>query len=93
MEIESVLEKRFFELVETESQKRIMTSTQIMTKKRRRGKEMQMCGNCMKVYDESEYAKCPFCSDDKDEYTHVIVFDRDDGVAKSVPKENAHLYE
>lgn len=21
---------------------------------------MQMCGECMKVYDESEYTKCPF---------------------------------
>ncbi|WP_286905873.1 hypothetical protein [Clostridium sp. UBA1652] len=53
---------------------------------------MQMCGDCMKVYDESEYSKCPFCSDDSDEYTHVIVFDRDAGVAKSVPKKDAHLY-
>jgi len=24
---------------------------------------MQMCGECMRVYDESEYAKCPFCTD------------------------------
>ena len=55
--------------------------------------KMQMCGNCMKVYDESEYAKCPFCCNDKDEYTHVIVFDKDAGVAKSVPKKDAHLYE
>lgn len=54
---------------------------------------MQMCGDCMKVYDESEYTKCPFCSDDKDEYTHVIVFDKKAGIAKSVPKEDAHLYE
>ncbi len=54
---------------------------------------MQMCGDCMKIYDESEYAKCPFCSDDKNEYTHVIVFDKKAGVAKSVPKEDAHLYE
>lgn len=52
---------------------------------------MQMCGNCSKVYDESEYAKCPFCS--KDEYTHVIVFDKKEGIAKSVPKEEAYLYE
>lgn len=37
---------------------------------------MQMCGDCMKVYDECEYAKCPFCSDGNDEYTHVIVFDK-----------------
>lgn len=47
---------------------------------------MQMCGNCMKVYDESEYSKCPFCSDDKDEYMNVIFFDEDTGVEKSVTK-------
>ncbi|MDD4509375.1 MAG: hypothetical protein PHY23_00420 [Oscillospiraceae bacterium] len=52
---------------------------------------MQMCGQCNKVYDESEYAKCPFCS--KEEYTHVIVFDKNDGTAKSVPQEDAQLYE
>lgn len=66
---------------------------QIVTKLMERSeKKMQMCGDCMKVYDESEYSKCPFCSDDSDEYTHVIVFDRDAGVTKSVPKKDAHLY-
>lgn len=34
--------------------------------------EMQMCPDCEKVYDESEYAHCPYCSgelydDDDDE--------------------------
>ena len=32
---------------------------------------MQMCSNCDKVYDESEYSRCPYCSgeleDDDDE--------------------------
>lgn len=23
---------------------------------------MQMCSGCEKVYDESEYSKCPYCS-------------------------------
>lgn len=23
---------------------------------------MQMCPNCDKVYDESEYTRCPYCS-------------------------------
>lgn len=23
---------------------------------------MQMCPNCNKVYDESEYSRCPYCS-------------------------------
>lgn len=54
---------------------------------------MQQCGDCLKVFDESEYARCPFCSDDEDDYTHVIVFDKAAGVAKSVPKDEAHLYE
>jgi RNA polymerase subunit RPABC4/transcription elongation factor Spt4 len=52
-----------------------------------------MCENCNKIYDESEYAKCPFCSIDEDEYTHVIIFDKNAGIAKSVPKEDAYLYE
>lgn len=56
------------------------------------GSEMQQCGDCLKIYDESESAGCPYCSDDGDEYTHVIVFDKDQGVAKSVPKGEAHLY-
>ena len=55
--------------------------------------QMQMCGNCGKVYDESEYSKCPFCHRNKHEYSHVIVYDKKEGKAKSVPKEEAHLYE
>jgi len=51
---------------------------------------MQMCGECMKVYDESEYAKCSFCYKEKDEYMHVIVYDKEAGIAKSVPKEEVH---
>ncbi len=47
----------------------------------------------MAVYDESDYSKCPFCSDDKDEYTHVIVFDKKAGIAKSVSKEDPYVYE
>lgn len=54
---------------------------------------MQQCGDCLRVYDESEDAHGPFCSDDGDNYTHVIVFDKEAGLAKSVPKEDAHLYE
>lgn len=54
---------------------------------------MQQCGDCLKVYDESEYAGCPDCSDDGDDYTHVIVFDKEAGEARSVPREDAHLYE
>jgi len=25
---------------------------------------MQQCGDCLKVYDESEYTHCPYCDDD-----------------------------
>ncbi len=32
----------------------------------REGTNMQQCGDCLKIYDESEYAHCPFCSDDED---------------------------
>ena len=54
---------------------------------------MQQCGDCLKVYDESENAHCPFCSGGGDDYTHVIIWDKDAGEAKTVPKEDAHLYE
>lgn len=35
---------------------------------------MQMCPDCGRVYDESEYSKCPFCSNDdyKRRYHKVI---------------------
>lgn len=28
---------------------------------------MQMCPNCDKVYDESEYSRCPYCSGELDD--------------------------
>ena len=28
---------------------------------------MQMCPNCDKVYDESEYSRCPYCSGELEE--------------------------
>ena len=38
---------------------------------------MQMCPNCDKVYDESEYSRCPYCSgeleDDDDEIQELKV--------------------
>ncbi len=54
---------------------------------------MQQCGDCLQIYDESESTACPLCFDEEDEYTHVIVFDKQAGVAKTVPKDEAHLYE
>ena len=55
---------------------------------------MQMCGDCGKIYDESEYSKCPHChgfgyADEGDE---VIVYDKKEGRAKIVPKKDAYLY-
>lgn len=28
---------------------------------------MQMCPDCGETYDESEYAKCPYCNSDDDD--------------------------
>lgn len=36
---------------------------------------MQMCPECGRIYDESEYAKCPFCYKDDDEPKYYIVYD------------------
>ena len=56
---------------------------------------MQMCPNCDRVYDESEYSRCPYChpydEDDGRERT-VIVYDRDEGRAKYVPESEAEKY-
>jgi DnaJ-class molecular chaperone len=30
------------------------------------GAIMQQCGDCLKVYDESENVDCPFCSDEEE---------------------------
>lgn len=55
---------------------------------------MQMCPDCGKVYDESEYAGCPRCYPDRDNGRErtVIVYDRDEGRAKCVPESEAEKY-
>ena len=54
---------------------------------------MQMCPFCGEVYDESEYVGCPSCHpDNDDETTMVIVYDREEGRAKAVPKSEADKY-
>lgn len=56
---------------------------------------MQMCGDCGKVYDESEYSKCPYCHGfgyESDEEPMVIVYDRDKKEAITVPKSEAYKY-
>ena len=35
---------------------------------------MQMCPNCDKVYDESEYSRCPYCYE-KVEILHIVCDD------------------
>lgn len=48
---------------------------------------MQTCGECGKVYDESEYAKCPYCyGDDYGTMIH-IVFDDAAGEVKELTDE------
>lgn len=47
---------------------------------------MQMCMDCGSVYDESEYCKCPFCNNEDVEERLYIVYDRDEGSAKTVPE-------
>ena len=56
---------------------------------------MQQCPDCGRVYDESDYAGCPYCDgyDDGIDHDNVIVYDREAGEAKVVPKSEAHLYE
>ena len=38
---------------------------------------MQMCPDCGEVYDESEYAKCPYCHSD-DDYSQTQYYYVDD---------------
>lgn len=35
---------------------------------------MQMCPNCDKVYDESEYSRCPYCYEER-EVIHIVCDD------------------
>ena len=57
---------------------------------------MQMCERGKHTYDESEYARCPYCYP-KDYYndrpTHVIGYDKKTGEPKLVPIADAHLYD
>lgn len=52
---------------------------------------MQQCGECDKVYDESEDSRCPYCSGGGEEIW-LIVIDKETGEAKHVPKSEGHLY-
>lgn len=54
---------------------------------------MQMCPDCGRVYDESEYSKCPYCHRNGNFDTdYVIVYDRDEHRAKTVPATEAEKY-
>ena len=52
---------------------------------------MQMCPDCERVYDESEYGQCPYCHpydyDDGRERT-VIVYDRDESAERALLAES-----
>lgn len=56
---------------------------------------MQMCPNCDRVYDESEYSRCPYCHPYDGDYGRertVIVYDRDEGRVKYVPESETEKY-
>lgn len=56
---------------------------------------MQMCPNCDRVYDESEYSRCPHCYSYDEDYGRertVIVYDRDEERAKYVLEPEAEKY-
>ncbi len=54
---------------------------------------MQMCPECDKVYDESEYSRCPYCHPYEDSREKMyIVYDRDEGRAKTVPASEVEKY-
>lgn len=36
---------------------------------------MQMCPFCDRVYDESEYSRCPYCHDDDREVVNIVYDD------------------
>lgn len=48
---------------------------------------MIMCPYCDKVYDESEYSKCPYCSDDDYGRKVNIVYDDKQGKALELDDE------
>ncbi len=47
---------------------------------------MQMCPECEKIYDESEYCKCPYCHPEGYGEQHYIVYDADIGKALELTK-------
>ena len=48
---------------------------------------MQMCPNCNKVYDESEYSKCPYCHDNNYGEKINIVYDDNIGEVSELTDE------
>lgn len=43
---------------------------------------MQMCGECMSVYDESESAGCPYCREEQEDVL-IIYTDEETGEVKT----------
>lgn len=48
---------------------------------------MQMCPNCNKVYDESEYSRCPYCHKNDEVERINIVYDDKQGVLELTDEE------
>ena len=48
---------------------------------------MQVCGNCGKAYDESEYSKCPDCHPEENNSKINIVYDDKTGQVQELTDE------
>lgn len=75
LENEPALKKEFFEVIEAESAKMKLEEPIANDDVSIEGvnSDMIMCGECMKVYDESESSKCPFCSNEKEDVQSIYI--------------------
>lgn len=75
LEKEPALKKEFFEAIEAESTEVKLVEPIANDAENIEGvnSDMIMCGECMKVYDESESAKCPFCSSEKENVQSIYI--------------------
>ncbi|PKM67570.1 MAG: hypothetical protein CVU95_07625 [Firmicutes bacterium HGW-Firmicutes-2] len=88
IENEPALKKEVFDAIEAESIKINLeesTDSDVMNIEGVNN-HMIMCGECMKVYDESESAKCPFCSSEK-EKVQTIYIDEETGEVEAKSSE------
>lgn len=82
IENEPTLKKEFFDSIEAES---VIINLEVPINSDEINIEgvnndMIMCSECMKVYEESESAKCPFCSSEKEDVQIIYSDDETDEV-------------